>query len=259
MSSRHGKCQPVQEHVALGWGLSRPCWKEDEFNGIKKSVVCNKAHLHQTLNGGGEIGKILLQFAHSLEVDLSFFLDSVVIPLGSGEKKNYRVAEWNECWSCEMSNKKTSLAVFSFPCFCFSPSVTFSSPFIPRHRRTEMLPRVGSESPLERVQFNEKRKKKNSCQPLLLRCPSRPHCLCRGATRTDGKRNSHFPSALRRFLFEKPPLPFPPGTSRRLLFHGRAVKFATALHPRNLTKALLRVILSTPANSVTRANRIRPN
>lgn len=259
MSSRHGKCQPIQEHVALCWGLSRPCWKEDEFNGIKKSVVCNKAHLHQTLNGGGEIGKILLQFARSLEVDLSFFLNSVVIPLGSGEKKKLQSRSVERVLElCDVQQKKPLWQFFLFLAFVSRRL----SPFPPLSFLDTGKLKCFRESDLKvRWSVCNLMKKEKKIVASLFFCGV-PLGRSASAAERHAPTANVIPTSPRLCVasfskktastvstgdVETPSLSWPRGEIRN-----------TATSPQSNENPIMSH-LSTPANSVTRANRIRPN
>lgn len=156
---------------------------------------------------------------------------------------------WNECWSCEMSKKK-SLPVFSF--FFFFYHFLFlihavyhlSSSLIPWHGQTEMLPRVRSENLLERVQFRKKNEIKN-CQSLLQCCcrhPPLPLCHTASHVRVHAQTANVIPTSPQLWFASSKAVVFPPGMSRRFLFHRHTVKFTTPLHPDNLTKSPLCVV-----------------
>lgn len=107
-----------------------------------------------------------------------------------------------------------------------------------------MLPRVGSENPLERVQFRKKKqKKKLSVSSTVLPSPSAalplPHSLPRSATCTDGERNSHFSSALLRFFESRR---ISTGDVETLPLSSSHGEIHDTLHPDNLTKSPLCVV-----------------
>lgn len=153
---------------------------------------------------------------------------------------------WNECWSCEMSKKK-SLPVFFFfiiSCFCFLPSTTFPPLSFLDTDKPKCFLASGLKIRWSVCNFAKKNKKKKlSVSSTVLPSPSAalplPHSLPRSATCTDGERNSHFSSALLRFFESRR---ISTGDVETLPLSSSHGEIHDTLHPDNLTKSPLCVV-----------------
>lgn len=142
---------------------------------------------------------------------------------------------WNECWSCEMSKKK------SLPVFFFLSFLVFVSCRLPPFLLSHSLTRTNRNASSRRVwksagacAISQKKTKKKNCQSLLQCCRRHPPLsLCHTAShvRLHAPTANVIPTSPRLCFASSKAVVFPPGMSRRFLFHRHTVKFMTRYIP----------------------------
>lgn len=188
-----------------------------------------------------------------LEVDFSLFLHLVVFLLQSRRKKTKKQITESQCGTsvgvvrCPKKSLCQCFLFFFFfiiSCFWFMPSTTFPPLSFLDTDKPKCFLASGLKICWSVCNFAKENEIKN-CQSLLQCCcrhPPLPLCHTASHVRVHAQTANVIPTSPQLCFASSKAVVFPPGMSRRFLFHRHTVKFTTPLHPDNLTKSPLCVV-----------------